>query len=270
MKKRWFSLGIVLVLIFLLPLTVSVQAAPPHFLWNGEWTVAHARLILQHLVGKATLTGEERYWLDQDWDGELAVADARTLLQKLVGKWVPDKWTEQIEKPLYDFPFYDPLYGKSIDFQVMSYTTLKNISPDSSKKGMYIVRSLSELKEVYPDNLEIDPNIFNEKLFENKALIIMIHSVGSISPYYIFDSIIKENDYLIMGITEHCPNQVSYMWTTWLFAFAVNRKDINGVSNMCWYYNEEIFYSRPSPSFRNTLDKWLADHGYEKQPGDSY
>ncbi|MCL2487118.1 MAG: DUF5110 domain-containing protein [Oscillospiraceae bacterium] len=59
---------------------------------NREYSVTDARLILQHLVGKITLTGLPLAAADIDWNGTVQIGDARLLLQKLVGKQVEVDW----------------------------------------------------------------------------------------------------------------------------------------------------------------------------------
>ncbi|MCL2487289.1 MAG: DUF4982 domain-containing protein [Oscillospiraceae bacterium] len=53
---------------------------------SGDVSITDARLVLQHLVGKAALTKEQQDAADVDGDGNVTISDARLMLQYLVGK----------------------------------------------------------------------------------------------------------------------------------------------------------------------------------------
>ncbi|MCL2488586.1 MAG: dockerin type I repeat-containing protein [Oscillospiraceae bacterium] len=53
---------------------------------SGTLNITDARMLLQHLVGKALLTPEQQAIADVDGDENVTITDARLILQKLVGK----------------------------------------------------------------------------------------------------------------------------------------------------------------------------------------
>ncbi|MCL2487236.1 MAG: LysM peptidoglycan-binding domain-containing protein, partial [Oscillospiraceae bacterium] len=54
---------------------------------NGTVGIEDSRLILQYIVGKATLSADQLKAADINGDGKVDVADARLILQALVGKY---------------------------------------------------------------------------------------------------------------------------------------------------------------------------------------
>ena len=63
------------------------QSTPLGHVSGGEvLSITDARLVLQHLVGKALLSPEQQDIADVDGDENVTITDARLILQKLVGK----------------------------------------------------------------------------------------------------------------------------------------------------------------------------------------
>jgi len=275
MKKRWFSMGIVLVMILLPVFSVGVQAETVS---HSKLDINTARTILQYVVGKAELSGEDQYWLDQNWDGKLDIADARILLQKLVGKWVPEAWTEGVS----EIPD-----GEEIDFRVVRYTQLPRSDAYNPPFQLYVARSLDELTGIYAqdkfaryDNREVDYTTgFDDSFFENQIAIVIFHSIKDWAPRTIVDLLVKDQNRLILCASTGYPDTSLGAIVSWRIILAVDRVDIRDIKKICWS-NERINFWDPiqdpghSINYRefvkNWLNDWLDSKDYIKKEGDTF
>ena len=260
-KKRWFTMGIVLVMIFI-PV-FSAGALAEITIWDGEWTVDHARTILQYLVGKVELTDEDQYWLDQDGDGKLTVADARILLQMLVGKWVPE-----IEE---------------IDFQLIRYTGthLNESTLNEIRLPFFVARSLDELLTIckhsesgsffsYTWSDEDYIEGFDDAFFENNVAFIIYYHEWDYIPLTIVESLTREGNCLTVKLTTGMPRISQPLEASYRVVLAIDRADFAGVQNIRITRAQKNFEDEDLYEFLDWFRNWQDAKNYIKKEGDRF
>jgi len=230
---------------------------------NGVVNTADARMVLQSMVGKLTLTEEQTLRADINGDGKIDTVDARLILQYIVGKINSLEPTTEDTTMATDDPTTTETTGTT-SYQVpegpwLSQYPVKEVNampegtdvpinhtenlgnvPGWDPSAAAIVTSVDELQNcgiTFSDELT---QKYDGAFFEDNALLLMAMPVGHANVNHQIDSLTRTGDDLCLNTTIYWTEGADMtVRVTWRFAFEVNKVDVARVGTVNRYTYDE-------------------------------
>jgi len=230
---------------------------------NGAVNTSDVRMILQSMVGKSTLTEDQKLRADVNNDGMIDTTDARMILQYIVGKIdtlepttedttmaTEDTITTETTETTATQPDLGPHLSQYLvkevnampegtDVPINHTENLGNV-PGWDPSAAAIVTSVDELQNcgiTFSDELM---QKYDTAFFEDNALLLMAMPVGHANVNHQIDSLIRTGDDLCLNTTIYwTEGEDMTVRVTWRFAFEVNKADVAGVGTVNRYTFDE-------------------------------